>query len=893
MISISPHGSLHFDQTPDSASFFEVLFKAADAGNGGILLALGTRLLNEPLPPTGVFWREFARRYFTKLRHLPAEANLTKIPAPEEELQSLADAAPPMRGVEYLNPAVLTRLWHEFDGFIFENINKSKKTAHEWLKAQNPLWNLVGRVTLHLAENKRDARRPFAFMATYTHRISDHAKPQYLPLGRALEEYAGARNRQALLSLLEPVQKASEKSGFLRELVESQRIYHPQAWSARQAHGFLKDVAVFEESGLLVRMPAWGGGKKPARPEVKVSIGAGKPAGIGLDAMLNFDVGVSLHGVALTEQEWEQIVNCREGLIAIRGQWVEVDHEKIQSALAHWKKVEALRRTEGISFAEAFRLLAGASLGMESSAMEDVREWSGIHAGDWLQGVLARLREPACSQESAEPPPGLHATLRAYQRDGVQWLRFLSELGLGACLADDMGLGKTVQMLGTLLHWRKESPAAAPALLILPASLLGNWVVEADKFAPSLRMFPAHPSMMTKDRFAAFSKNPEPLLTDADVVLTTYAMTLKYPWLREREWSFLILDEAQAIKNPTARQTRAVKDIRARHRIALTGTPVENNLGDLWSIFDFLNPGLLGSAKEFQGYARRLAADQQHADFGPLRRLVRPYILRRLKSDKRIIADLPDKTEIPRFCPLSKQQAKLYQQSVIELREKLETVDAMQRRGLVLAFLMRFKQICNHPSQWLGDGQYLPEASGKFQQLANLVAEIAARQEKMLIFTQFKEMISPLQHFLTGIFQRPGLVLHGGTAVKERQSLVRDFQCEDGPPFFILSLKAGGSGLTLTEASHVIHFDRWWNPAVENQATDRAYRIGQKRNVLVHKFVCRGTIEEKIDRMIEDKKSLSEELLAGGGEIPLTEMKDEELLKFVSLDVHAALQETE
>ncbi len=352
-----------------------------------------------------------------------------------------------------------------------------------------------------------------------------------------------------------------------------------------------------------------------------------------------------------------------------------------------------------------------------------------------------------------------------------------------------------------------------------------------------------------------------------------------------------MLDEAQAIKNPGAKQTRAVKKLKAGARLALTGTPVENRLGDLWSIFDFVNPGLLGSAKEFSNFTKRLA-NSPHGSYGPLRELVRPYILRRLKTDKTVISDLPDKTEIKAFCPLSRRQAALYQQAVKELAEQLADATGIQRKGLVLAFLMRFKQICNHPSQWLGDGAWSESDSGKWARLREIAEVVAAKQEKMLVFTQFREVTAPLAAFLGSVFERPGLVLHGETEVKKRKDLVRRFQEDEAVGFFVLSLKAGGSGLNLTAASHVVHFDRWWNPAVENQATDRAFRIGQTKNVLVHKFVCRGTVEEKIDQLIESKRQLSQELLEGGADVLLTELKDDELLKLVALDINKALKET-
>ena len=373
---------------------------------------------------------------------------------------------------------------------------------------------------------------------------------------------------------------------------------------------------------------------------------------------------------------------------------------------------------------------------------------------------------------------------------------------------------------------------------------------------------------------------------DADLVVTSYALLrMDAELLQSLQWYGVILDEAQNIKNPSAKQTQAARKLPSSFRFALTGTPVENRLSDLWSIFDFTHPGLLGSERVFAHFAKRLGETGQYA---PLRSLVAPYILRRLKSDKRIIADLPDKTEVSAWCSLSAVQATHYQQAVKALEQALEKSEGMERKGLVLSFLMRLKQICNHPSQWLGDGAWAPEASGKFARLREIAETVAARQEKMLVFTQFQETTAPLAAFLGGVFGREGLVLHGGTPVARRRELVKRFQQDEQLPFFVLSIKAGGSGLNLTAASHVVHFDRWWNPAVENQATDRAYRIGQHRNVLVHKFITRGTIEERIDALIQAKQQLVQDVVEGGGEINLTEMSDAALMDLVKLDINAA-----
>jgi non-specific serine/threonine protein kinase len=446
-----------------------------------------------------------------------------------------------------------------------------------------------------------------------------------------------------------------------------------------------------------------------------------------------------------------------------------------------------------------------------------------------------------------------------------------------------MGLGKTMQVLALLLLLRKEK--AGPSLLVLPASLLANWKTEIESFAPALRASYLHPSLQAEPADAAELFRQ---IEASDVVLTSYGMLLRMPELENVSWSLVVLDEAQAVKNPGARQTRAVKRLKARARIALTGTPVENRLSDLWSLFDFLCPGLLGSQTRFKEFAKAL--DKREGErYAPLRNLVRPYILRRLKTDKSVIADLPDKTVVPAYCGLTKAQAVLYKSVVDELAEDVHAQDGMKRRGLILAALMKLKQICNHPAQLRGDGRWLPEESGKFARLAEIAEEVASRQDKVLVFTQFRETTEPLAAFLATVFGRAGLVMHGQTPVKERQKLVQAFQAEGGPPFFVLSLKAGGTGLNLTAATHVIHFDRWWNPAVENQATDRAFRIGQKRNVLVHTFICRGTVEEKIDALIQAKTSLARDLLEGsGGETLLTEMGDAELLSTVALDIERA-----
>jgi non-specific serine/threonine protein kinase len=605
-----------------------------------------------------------------------------------------------------------------------------------------------------------------------------------------------------------------------------------------------------------------------------------------MDALLDFDVRLTLNGEKLTKREIEELLGASHGLVLIKGKWVEVDRDKLSQVLDQWRDVQKQAQMGGVSFGEAMRMLSGARTDADQEEdVEDARpEWSEVVAGKWLSSKLDALRSPELRAD-IESGVGLHAELRPYQKVGVQWLATLRGLELGGCLADDMGLGKTIQVIGILSMCRRNKEAGTD-LLVVPASLVDNWRLEIERFAPHLTVLIAHPSRMSS---AELKKLPNEQVEAHDAVITTYGSAMRIGWMKEFAWRNVILDEAQAIKNPGAKQTKAVKALPSKWRLALTGTPVENRLGDLWSIFDFLNPGLLGSAKAFNRMSKSMASGT-HGSYAALRRLVQPYILRRLKTDKSVITDLPEKTEVTAHCLLSKRQAALYAQSVDEMKKAIDELDGIERRGVVLAFLMRFKQICNHPSQWLGDGAYEPADSGKLSRLRELCESIAARQDKVLVFTQYREMTEPLSGFLAEVFGQSGLVLHGGTAVKKRQGLVKRFQQDDRVPFMVLSLKAGGTGLNLTAASHVIHFDRWWNPAVENQATDRAFRIGQRKNVLVHKFVCRGTVEERIDELIASKQKLSDEVLEGGAEASLTEMSNEQLMAMVALDLSCAVE---
>lgn len=890
---LTPHGHLLLAQERDAPILAEIiharLVDAFTRSTGHGLLHLGAAEVGSALPPAFAWWRDFSARYVTALCATTeaGESDCIIATPASQDLDELVVNAPPMTGSEYLTTDVLVALWGELDTAFRVELTESGKSLQDFLKALHPAWNLVGRVHFNLAENRKDAEAPFAFIATYTSRLSAHGKAQHQPLSQALNEYSDGKSQVRLLSLLMPVQRAAEGCDWLQAMVESGEIYHPLRWSPADAYQFLLSVPQLEAAGIVVRAPGTWRAGLPARPLVKASVGTKAPSLLGKDALLDFSLDVTLDGEHLSAADIKKLLEGGDGLQLMRGHWVEVDRKKLSRLLERFQVIEQAAAGSGLAFSEAMRLVAGATLDEPSDTAD--AEWSQVVAGPWLADTLRGLRAP---EGLAQVTPGaeLKATLRPYQQAGVRWLYLLTRLGLGACLADDMGLGKTIQVLSLLLVLKRDrakdvhrtSNPHRPSLLVAPASLLANWAAEITRFAPSLTMLIAHPSVLSATELQALDAQQ---LEGIDLVITSYGSLMRLPVLETMHWQVAVLDEAQAIKNPGTKQTRQVKKLIAQSRIALTGTPVENRLSDLWSIFDFTHPGLLGTDKVFAKFTKRLAAAEH---FGPLRELVRPYILRRLKTDKRVIDDLPDKIELKAFCHLSPHQAALYQRAVKDLATALADAEGIGRKGVVLSFLMRFKQICNHPSQWLGDAAWNATDSGKFARLRELAEVIAAKQEKVLVFTQFRETTESLAAFLGTVFGREGLVLHGGTPVAKRRAMVQRFQEDELIPFFVLSLKAGGSGLNLTAASHVIHFDRWWNPAVENQATDRAFRIGQTRNVLVHKFVCRGTVEDKIDQLIESKQRLVKDVLEGGAELLLTEMSDKELLDLVTLDIHAA-----
>ncbi|MGB7347638.1 MAG: DEAD/DEAH box helicase [Pirellulaceae bacterium] len=911
--AFTPQGQLRLVEASDddvafglaavlSPALVKAFAKSPTNSQASGLTFLVSNKCDEHLPASLRFWQAYANRYFTALRRY--SGSLSKSwHSPEcpndETLDDVLKSAPPMLGLEYISRDSLRQVWNDLDTDTQVNAEKHKLGLAGYLHGLNVDWNLLGRVTFHLAENKKNPDRPFAFLATYTQSDSQSKKhggaPKHVPLSEALKASITAGDSKQLDTLLTPVSKAAESTPAIAKLLQSKALFAPQAWSIAQAYEFFQSVPQLEEAGVIVRIPDWWNASKPPRPQVTVRVGSKQESTLGSES-LSLDVNVTIDGEPLTALELEQLMAARQGLTFLRGKWVQVDSDRLQSAMEHW---EALRdeHASGVGFLEGMRLLSGLSVD-GGDVNDETRSWSRIQPGDWLDETLATLRDPA-GKIDLNPGQRLDATLRPYQADGVRWLWFASQLGLGVCLADDMGLGKTIQIIALLLQMKfpggkkvdaKTATKTPPSLLIMPTSLLGNWEREVEKFGPDLKLFVAHRSACDASTLKAIAENPAETLGVYDLVATTYGLVRRQKWIADMDWNLVILDEAQAIKNAGAAQTKAIKNIPSRGRILLSGTPVENHLGDLWSLFDFCSPGLLGTAAQFKKFVNAKDERQRSIRLASVRQLIQPYVLRRMKTDPRIAPDLPAKTEMRIDCGLTKAQAALYEAVTLDLERSIDIATGIQRRGMVLGALMQLKQICNHPALHLKQSEFVPDASGKFAELRSICETLIEKQEKMLVFSQFQSMCQPLCDFLATVFGREGLMLTGKTATKKRAKLVHEFQDESGPPFFVISVKAGGTGLNLTQASHVVHFDRWWNPAVEDQATDRAFRIGQKRNVLVHKFVCRGTLEEKIDDMIRGKKELSRELFGGddGGEVNLTEMSNDQLMKFVTLDLKKA-----
>ncbi|MEG2303711.1 MAG: DEAD/DEAH box helicase [Niameybacter sp.] len=880
--SIRPQGfQIDFKSTSKKdekkSAFEETIYQTYQENPYHALYILGTTYTGGEISVSIGFLHSLSKAFLTAIAKNPEIEQLREkacITLGEEAVAKLLREAPYMNGTEYLDAQWIEHIVAKLDEIFAREISEFKGSVEEYLANQKASIHTVGRVFFHLVESKKE-EYPFAFLATYAEEAEIKGKSKHVPLKHALVQYKN--DSEKLLNLLATVNKASIRSTFISGLMESGEIFHPIAFNEQDAYTFLKEIPIYEESGILCRMPNWWK-QRSNNLRLSLKVGEKTPSKVGQEALMDFDLRLSMGEEVLSPEEIEQLLRESEGLTLLKGKWVEVDHKKLEQVLEAFEEARNITQQEDMTILEVMKLQLNTQKLVDIN--EDICEVE-ISNGEWLTQTLSNLTRPE-NLEDIETGPNFHATLRAYQQKGLSWLYYMKQLGLGACLADDMGLGKTIQIIALLNHIRKQY--SAKTLLVVPASLMGNWEREITRFAPSIKYHILHPSgagAKTKKEWTR--EQQETLLAGHEVFITTYSMLLKYEWLNEMKWDLLILDEAQAIKNAGTKQSKAAKQIQTRFKIAMTGTPIENSLSDLWSLFDFLNPGLLGTPKEFKAFMKKLG--QNPAYNTRLKQVVSPFILRRLKTDKTVISDLPDKIEMKTFATLTKKQAVLYNRLLKELTQKLESSEGIERKGLILASLMKFKQICNHPDQYLGQEEYTESESGKYARLREICETIYEKRERVLIFTQFKEMTEPISQFLETIFEHKGLVLHGGTPVAKRQQLVEKFQGEDYIPFMVLSLKAGGVGLNLTAANHVVHFDRWWNPAIENQATDRAFRIGQEKNVIVHKFVTQGTIEEKIDEMIESKNSLARQIIPEAQENWITEMNNEELLSLFKLSL--------
>jgi SNF2 family DNA or RNA helicase len=651
-----------------------------------------------------------------------------------------------------------------------------------------------------------------------------------------------------------------------------------------EAYRFLVEAGpMLESSGFAVLVPNWWG--RQARLRARVSMRGQDQSDqvaryLNTENLVRYQWQLSLGGQPISRDEFEQLVALKQPIVQFKGEWVTLNPEQIESALKFFEQSEQAPEGE-MGLLDALKMSAD----LEDAEIEGMEIENTVVEG-WLNDLFERLRQP---EQAAVPqiPNSLKANLRPYQERGFGWLAQMQQLGLGACLADDMGLGKTLQTITVWLYEREQLGIKRPSLLVCPTSVVGNWQHELSRFAPSLKVYKHQGPTRHKDgNFASAAKK-------ADVVLTSYSLLSRdLDFLDELDWANVVLDEAQNIKNPSTKQAQAARKLRGDYKLALTGTPVENRLSELWSIFHFLNPGYLGSRQSFRSqFAIPIERYGDEHATGALRKLTAPFILRRLKTDPTIIQDLPEKFENKVYCTLTAEQATLYEAVVREEMEQIEQADEdMARRGSILRMLTRLKQVCNHPAHFLGEGEgaELDDRSGKLERLVEMLEEVRDVDERALIFTQYAQMGDLLQPYLREVLVDEVLFLHGGTPTKKREEMIRLFQSPNGPPIFILSLKAGGTGLNLTNANHVFHFDRWYNPAVENQATDRAFRIGQTKTVQVHKFIALGTLEEHIDEMIEHKKALADQVV-GTGEAWLSELDNTQLRELVTLR-HEALE---
>ena len=736
--------------------------------------------------PTAKFLKEVVQSFVRSLLASPEieiAREKTKAVLDEDQIENLLSLCPFALGSEFVDEEWLKLQYDQLQHVFEKEATSFEGTMQLYFESLSQNLQTAQRIYFHLVENPLDEDNPFAFMATYA--TKDQAgRVRHMPLAHTLIEYKD--HQEELLALLSSLNKVADEVEYMQYLMDTGELFHPIKLNVKEAYTLLKAIPLIEKSGIKCRVPNWWK-KHYASVHLNVSAGEKKPSFFGLETLIALTPSLTINGHMLSQDDINYLLKQEEGLIFMKGQWVEVNHQKLQELL---QKMEHYDGT--ITLKEAL------TKDFVKDIDDDPDNGIEITNGKWLRNMMQEMRQPRHIQKLSLPED-FDATLRHYQQEGYNWLNIM---------------------------YQEDNPY---------------------------------------------------------LTITTYGMASKIEGLSQRDWNVLILDEAQAIKNPITKQTKTMKKIPARFRIAMTGTPIENDYSNLWSLFDFLNKGLLGSFDQFKRFSKTIEDYPENTT--KLRNLVSPFILRRLKTDKSIISDLPAKIEIVDHVNLSKRQIVLYKKQVEQLKEDIETAQGMERRGIVLSYITKFKQICNHPDQFNHDISFKAIDSGKYQMLKELCTTIYEKRERVLVFTQYREMCEPLSQYLASIFHKEGYIINGSTPIKKRTEIVNKFQSEHYIPYIVLTVKAAGTGLNLTAANHVIHFDRWWNPAVENQASDRAYRIGQKKKVFVHKLVSTGTIEEKIDELITSKQSLANNILSTNDQINIAEMSNDELINLFQLEV--------
>lgn len=783
------------------------------------------------------------------------ESNI-KIELSDIKFNKIFSAVPLCAGSEYVNNEWIEYHWQQMEDWLYETIKDFEGSIESCLSSYFPSFNVADRTYFHLVETKNDVY-PFGFLTSYTTKIDNQVK--HMPLSYALKEFKG--DEKELLHLLTTIFKASNKCEILSSIIEKGQLFDPIYLTVDEAFQLLKAADFFKQCGIGFRFPSWW--KKKNKMHTQVTIGERIDNKLSLKSLLSVDLSFVIEGQPISKEELLKLLELKEGLIQFNGQWIEINHSKIMKLINQYDSYKE-QYEDGITFSDFLQLNQEIN-----SKVIDENEVV-YESGTWLNSF--KVHNP--SEESKFVLNNkFKGTLRKYQQYGVSWLNQMLNYGFGACLADDMGLGKTIQVLA-IISTAIENNYFKKVLLIVPSTLVENWISEKNKFTPFIDIFVLDKSEKELQEMDFNKKG---------IYITTYKMVSLRESINKEKWDLIILDEAQAIKNANAKQSKIIKQIESDNRIAMTGTPIENSLLDLWSIFDFINPGLLGGKKEFTNIIKKAKDNTQI--YSSLRNVVEPFVLRRLKTDKNIIDDLPNKIERDLYIPLSSKQVTLYKKLISEVTTKIEDVQDIGKKGLILSTILKSKQICNHPSQYLKTSDFKESDSGKFIALKQLVEVIKEKHEKMLVFTQYKAMVEPLKTYLTSLFGYEGLSIDGSVSLSKRNERVKAFNSDKYYPFMVITIKAGGTGLNLTSANHVVHFDRWWNPAVENQATDRAFRIGQKKVVNVYKFICKKTVEDKINELINSKKELSSKIIGETEESTvswITKLDDNRLKEFFS-----------